>query len=61
MARALRAGRPHRLTGDLAAHVLDIMISLDEATAADGSIQLTSTVTAPEQLPVDFDPLAATL
>jgi len=61
MARALRAGRPHRLTGDLAAHVLDIMISLDEATAADGSIQLTSTATAPEQLPVDFDPLAATL
>ena len=61
MARALRAGRPHRLTGDLAAHVLDIMISLDEATTTAGAIQLTSTVTAPELLPVDFDPHAATL
>ncbi|WP_193104494.1 Gfo/Idh/MocA family protein [Brachybacterium sp. FME24] len=61
MARALRAGRPHRLTGDLAGHVLDIMISLDEATRADGSVPVASTVTAPELLPEDFDPLTATL
>ncbi|GAA1491420.1 Gfo/Idh/MocA family protein [Brachybacterium sacelli] len=61
MARALRADRPHRLTGELAAHVLDIMIGLDEATAVDGSVPVDSTAAVPELLPEDFDPLAATL
>lgn len=61
MARAIRADRPHRLTGDLAAHVLDVMISLDEATRTDSSVAVTSRVTVPELLPEDFDPLAATL
>lgn len=63
MARAIRANRPHRLTGQLADHVLDIMISLDEAAgAADGqSVELRSTVSAPAPLDADFDPLAATL
>lgn len=61
MARAIRAGRPHRLTGELAAHVLDIMISLDEAGTADGSVQITSTVSTPDLLPEDFDPYTATL
>ncbi|APX31901.1 oxidoreductase [Brachybacterium sp. P6-10-X1] len=61
MARALRAGRPHRLTGELAAHVLDIMIGLEEATRIDGSVPVATTATVPELLPEDFDPLAATL
>lgn len=61
MARAIRADRPHLLTGELAAHALDIMISLDEATAVDGSVPVASTVTTPELLPADFDPLASTL
>ncbi|MGO1946049.1 Gfo/Idh/MocA family protein [Brachybacterium alimentarium] len=61
MARALRADRPHRLSGDLAAHVLDIMISLDEATRTDGSIAVASSVTVPDLLPEDFDPFAPTL
>lgn len=61
MARAIRADRPHRLTGELAAHVLDIMISVDEACNGDSSVQLASTVTAPDLLPEDFDPTAATL
>lgn len=47
MARALRADRPHLLTGELAAHVLDIMISLDEATAVDGSVPVASSAASP--------------
>ncbi|MGO2023555.1 MAG: Gfo/Idh/MocA family protein [Brachybacterium tyrofermentans] len=61
MARALRADRPHRLTGDLAGHVLDIMIGLDEASRGDGSAAIDSSVEVPELLPADFDPLAVTL
>ncbi|MBE9404892.1 Gfo/Idh/MocA family oxidoreductase [Brachybacterium sp. Marseille-Q2903] len=61
MARAIRAGRPHRLTGELADHVLDIMISLDEATGTTSGVDLASTVSAPALLDEDFDPLAATL
>ncbi len=61
MARALRAGRPHRLTGALAAHVLDIMIGLEDATRSGETVHLTSSVEAPAPLPLDFDPEAATL
>ena len=61
MARAIRAGRPHRLTGELADHVLDIMISLDEATHTPESVTVASTVAAPALLDEDFDPHAATL
>ncbi|MFC7374449.1 MULTISPECIES: Gfo/Idh/MocA family protein [unclassified Brachybacterium] len=61
MARALRAGRPHRLTGELAAHVLDVMISLEEATTVDGAVTVSSTVTAPDLLDADFDPHLSTL
>ncbi|MEE1617461.1 Gfo/Idh/MocA family protein [Brachybacterium sp. J153] len=61
MARAIRAGRPHRLTGELAAHVLDVMIALDEATQTSGAVEITSSVEAPAPLEQDFDPAAKTL
>ncbi|MGP9536994.1 Gfo/Idh/MocA family protein [Brachybacterium sp. AOP43-C2-M15] len=61
MARALRAGRPHRLTGELAAHVLDVMISLEDATRTAESVAVSSSAEIPAPMPVDFDPEAATL
>jgi hypothetical protein len=61
MARAIRAGVPHRLTGELAAHVLDVMVSIEEAVAAGTPVAVASTTVVPEPLPADFDPTASTL
>ena len=44
MARAIRADRPHRASGELAYHVLDTMISIEEA------ITTSSFVTGAEHL-----------
>lgn len=61
MARAIRADRPHRLTGELAAHVLDILVSIDEAAASGTVVPLASTTGTVEPLPADFDPYTSTL
>lgn len=61
MARAIRAGRPHRLSGELAAHVLDVMIALEDATRSAETLSISSTCAVPAPMPVDFDPAAATL
>jgi predicted dehydrogenase len=64
MARALRAGTPHRAAGTLAFHVLDTM-----ATILDSAERRTfepvgagsAPVATPEPLPVSWDPFEATL
>ena len=61
MARAIREGRPHRAQGALAYHVLDAMISIDEAITSQGYVDVESTVEKPALLPADWDPTAATL
>lgn len=61
MARALRAGRPHRAQGETAYHVLDAMVSIAESIEAHSFVDVQSTATAAEPLPEDWDPLAATL
>jgi predicted dehydrogenase len=61
MARAIRAGRPHRLTGQLAAHVLDILVSIQDAAGSGQPVPVVSTVGTVDPLPADFDPGAATL
>ncbi|WP_434994808.1 Gfo/Idh/MocA family protein [Arthrobacter sp. Ld5] len=61
MARALREGRPHRAQGETAYHVLDAMVSISESIATGEFVSLTSTATAAEPLPEDWDPSAATL
>jgi predicted dehydrogenase len=54
MACALRAGRPHRASGDLAYHVLDIMQAIQEASAASRYVMLESTCERPAPLPADL-------
>lgn len=54
MAYALTTGRPHRASGQLAYHVLDIMHALQEASAEGRHITLTSSVERPAPLPVDL-------
>lgn len=52
MAYALRSGRTHRASGDLAYHVLDIMHAFHDASDAGKHIQLQSTCARPQPLPM---------
>jgi predicted dehydrogenase len=56
MARAIRAGRPHRADGALAYHVLDAMVSTSEAAARASVVELASAVGRAEPLPESWDP-----
>jgi predicted dehydrogenase len=61
LARAIRAGRSERASGDIAFHVLDVMQSTEESIAARAPIEVASRIEAPDALPDDWDPLAGTL
>jgi len=50
MAHALRSGRPHRASGELAFHVLDIMHALHEASREGRHVELTSACERPAPL-----------
>lgn len=52
MAEALRAGQPHRASGDLAYHVLDVMHSILDASRDGRAVELASTCERPAPLPV---------
>jgi predicted dehydrogenase len=52
MAYALRFGRPHRASGDLAYHVLDLMHAVHDASASGQHVNVSSTVERPAPLPV---------
>lgn len=61
LARSVRAGVPERASGELAYHVLDAMLAIEESVALGHSVELTSTIDVPPALPPDWDPHAATL
>ena len=61
MARAIRAGRPHRADGRIAFHVLDVMCAIRDAAATGAVVGVASSVPVPPPLPTDWDPHAATL
>jgi len=52
MAYALRSGRPHRASGELAYHVLDIMHAFHDASREGKHIELRSTCAKPAALPL---------
>lgn len=54
LARSLRAGVPHRATGDLAYHVLDSMVSISESIDAGTFVDVPSNAPASEPLPQDW-------
>ena len=56
MAYALRSGRPHRANGELANHVLEIMLSFDKSSEAGKEIILQTTCARPEALPLGLTP-----
>ena len=61
MARALRSGTPHRASGALALHVLELMTAIADAGEHGECRRLTSTAPTPASLPDTLDPHTATL
>ena len=62
MAQAIREGRPVRIPGDIAFHVLDVMLSLRESIAAGNEwVKISSTLPEINPLPLEWDPMTATL
>jgi hypothetical protein len=54
MAWAMRTGRPHRASGSLASHCVDVMQSFIESAEAGRHIELASTTERPAALPADL-------
>lgn len=61
LARAIRAGVPERASGTFAYHVLDVMLSIEDAYTQGQPVLVDSTTDVPPPLPADWDPYAATL
>ena len=61
MARAIAADRPHIATGELGYHVLDVMLSAQDAAASGETVRIASTVASVPLLEDGFDPFARTL
>ena len=61
LARGLRSGAPHRASGEIALHVLEILEAIDRS-ARTGAFELVLTsFTRPAALPENWDPHARTL
>jgi len=61
MARAIRAGVPHRATGALAYHILDTMVSISESVESGAFVDVDSSAPRSPALPEDWRPTASTL
>jgi predicted dehydrogenase len=53
MIRAIHEGRPNRLNGQLAYHVLDIMLAFNDSSASGAHVRLESTCTPPAPMPAE--------
>lgn len=56
MAHAISTGRPHRASGELAFHVLEIMDAVVRASESHSVVSLTSTVARPASVPLGATP-----
>lgn len=56
MAMAIRSGRPHRCSGSLGAHVLDVMLAFGESSDSGRHVLIQSQCTRPAPLPTDLAP-----
>ena len=55
MVCAIRSRRPHRASGDLAYHVLELMTAFDKSSKSGQHIEMQSTVERPEPFPIGLD------
>lgn len=56
MAGAIRHKRPQRVSGDLALHVLEVMLAVEQASAGGRHVDIESSVDRPAPLPVGLQP-----
>lgn len=56
MANALQSGRPHRANGDLANHVLEVMLAFDKSSELGKEVILETTCERPAALPLGLEP-----
>ena len=56
LAQAILDGRPERANGDLAFHLVDVMVSLAEAAEAGAIVEVDSSFAPIPLLPADWDP-----
>jgi predicted dehydrogenase len=61
MARALRGGGPHRATGELGLHVLDIMVAIERSMTSASFEPVDSGFTTAPPLSEDWDPHARSI
>lgn len=61
LARAIRSGEPERASGELAYHVLDAMLAIEESLTKGQPVTVASTVEVPPALPADWSPFTSTL
>ena len=55
MAMAIRHGRPHRASGDLALHVLEVLEALEASSRAGQFVSIRSRCERPEPVPLGAD------
>jgi predicted dehydrogenase len=55
MARAIDTGRPHRASGELACHVLEVLLAIDHAVRGGGPIAISTTAPAVRLVPLGVD------
>ncbi|WP_136031100.1 Gfo/Idh/MocA family protein [Microbacterium sp. PF5] len=60
MVRSIADDRPHVATGEFAYHVLDTLLSIEEAAEQRRFVEVASTLAQVGALSADFDPFAAT-
>jgi predicted dehydrogenase len=61
MARAIRAGVPHRASGECALHVVEVMTAIASSARRGEFVPVGSTFAAAQPLPSDWDPHARTV
>ena len=59
MVRAIRSGRPHRASGEMALHVLEMMTAIDRSGQTAAFEPVESVFERPEALAEDWDPYVA--
>jgi predicted dehydrogenase len=60
LARAVRAGQQPRASGELAYHVLDVMLAVEESLALGAPVRVGSTAPSVPPIPPQWDPAART-
>jgi predicted dehydrogenase len=56
MVRAITQGEPHRASGEMALHVLEMMTAIDRSASTSAFEPIESVFAVPDALPADWDP-----